>query len=131
MTIGEFAKESGMTIDTLRYYDKIGILCPNRRGKNRAYDDSDLEKLNLINRLKLIGWTLEEIKGLFDVEGKIAMTKVLSDESRIHIEGVQGMVSDKLNEIIELESNLKTSKKMLKKMNEKLKGVLDNNGFNV
>jgi len=68
MQIGEIAKQSGFTKDTLRYYEKIGLiqLSKKQRGENnyRIYDDSILQELSLIKRLKNIGFTLNEIKDL-------------------------------------------------------------------
>ena len=68
MQIGEIAKQSGFSKDTLRYYEKIGLIqqVKAQRGENnyRIYDSSILQELNLIKRLKNIGFTLTEIKDL-------------------------------------------------------------------
>ena len=66
--IGELSKRSGLTIDTLRYYDEIGLLMPAERRKNgyRLYDDISIERLAKINFYKQLGYTLDEIKKLLD-----------------------------------------------------------------
>ena len=68
MQIGEIAKQSGFTKDTLRYYEKIGLiqLSKQQRGDNnyRIYDGRILQELSLIKRLKSVGFTLKEIKDL-------------------------------------------------------------------
>ena len=68
MQIGTIAKQSGFSKDTLRYYEKIGLiqLTKKQRGPNnyRIYDDSILQELDLIKKLKKIGFTLKEIKNL-------------------------------------------------------------------
>ena len=68
MQIGEIAKQSGFTKDTLRYYEKIGLLKLNKklRGENnyRIYDGAILNRLKTIKQLKNIGFTLNEIKSL-------------------------------------------------------------------
>jgi len=51
MEIGKFSKEMQITIDTLRYYDKIGLLVPNRIGYKRSYSIEDLEKAKLIKKI--------------------------------------------------------------------------------
>ena len=61
---GEVAKLAGITIRTLRYYDAIDLLKPSRTLSNghRQYDMDDIEKLQLILGLKLLDFSLEEIK---------------------------------------------------------------------
>ena len=69
MTIGEFSRFCQVTIKTLRYYDKLGLLVPNEVDKwsrYRYYDVSQMQQLNAILRLKDLGFTLEEIGDLFD-----------------------------------------------------------------
>ena len=66
MKIGEIAKQSGFSRDTLRYYEKIGLiqLTKEQRGENnyRIYDGRILKELALIRDLKKVGFTLSEIK---------------------------------------------------------------------
>jgi len=68
MQIGAIAKQSGFSKDTLRYYEKIGLiqLTKKQRGPNnyRIYDHSILQELNVIKKLKKVGFTLNEIKDL-------------------------------------------------------------------
>jgi len=68
MQIGAIAKQSGFSKDTLRYYEKIGLITLNKklRGENnyRIYDGSILQRLTTIKQLKQIGFTLKEIKDL-------------------------------------------------------------------
>ncbi len=68
MQIGEIAKQSGFSKDTLRYYEKIGLiqLTKQQRGENnyRIYDGRILQELDLIKKLKNVGFTLKEIKDL-------------------------------------------------------------------
>lgn len=68
MQIGEIARQSGFSKDTLRYYEKIGLihLTKKQRGENnyRIYDGRILKELDLIKKLKNVGFTLNEIKDL-------------------------------------------------------------------
>ena len=61
---GEVAKLAGITIRTLRYYDTIGLLKPSKVLENghRQYNTADIEKLQLILGLKLLDFSLEDIK---------------------------------------------------------------------
>lgn len=63
-TAGEFAKKSGVTIRTIRYYDTKGLLKPSSYSKSnyRLYTDEDFSRLQKILALKELGFSLEEIK---------------------------------------------------------------------
>jgi DNA-binding transcriptional MerR regulator len=63
---GEFARRAGVTVRTLRYYDKIGLLKPGAYSESgqRLYTELDYARLGQILTLKLIGLSLDEIKGL-------------------------------------------------------------------
>ena len=65
-TTGEFAKRAKVTIRTIRYYDKKGILQPSFRNDAgyRMYTDQDFLKLQKVLSLKYLGFSLEEIKNM-------------------------------------------------------------------
>ena len=64
----EFAARAGVSVRTLHHYDRLGLLKPRRRSAAgyRLYDDRDLERLEQIVALKLIGLPLKQIKALLD-----------------------------------------------------------------
>lgn len=64
MTVGQLAKKMDVTVRTLQYYDKEGLLSPSAEseGGRRLYTDKDMVKLHQILSLKSIGFSLEEIK---------------------------------------------------------------------
>jgi MerR family transcriptional regulator, copper efflux regulator len=66
LTIGAVAKRVGVAIDTIRYYEREGLLPePVRRASGyRSYDESAISQLYFIRRAKLLGFTLEEIRDL-------------------------------------------------------------------
>ncbi len=82
MRIGEFSRQSGEKIDTLRYYEKIGLLEPQRINKQRFYDENDLEQINLIRKLKKLNFKLAEIKLILELDRKID-EGIVSDELEI------------------------------------------------
>lgn len=63
ITVGELAKRGNVTIRTLQYYDKIGLLKPSNisDGGRRLYNDNDITLLHQIITLKSLGLTLKEI----------------------------------------------------------------------
>ena len=69
MTVGELAKKMGITIRTLQYYDKEGLLSPSAEseGGRRLYTDKDIVLLHQILSLKSLGFSLKDIKGAFDL----------------------------------------------------------------
>ena len=64
MTVGEVAKKIGVTVRTLQYYDKEGLLSPSAEseGGRRLYTDKDLVTLHQIMSLKSLGFSLDDIK---------------------------------------------------------------------
>lgn len=65
-TIGTVAKRVGVAIDTIRFYEREGLLPePQRRASGyRSYDDGAIAQLRFIRRAKRLGFTLEEIREL-------------------------------------------------------------------
>ena len=69
MKIGEVAKRSGIGIETIRYYEREGLLLePERRPSGyRQYNESSVERLEYIRRAKELGFTLAEIRELLEL----------------------------------------------------------------
>lgn len=72
MKISEFAKKAGVTIKTLIYYDKIGLLKPLKKNNSvyRVYCEKDFLRLEQIATLKFIGLSLKEISKILDETGE-------------------------------------------------------------
>ena len=66
MKIGELAKRSGCSVQTIRYYEKEGLIAAPARteGNYRVYDVSALEELSFIKNCRALEMTLDEIKQL-------------------------------------------------------------------
>ena len=68
-TIGKLAKAAEVRIDTIRFYEKLGLLSPQRRPSGfREYSQHDLDRLMLIRRARGLGFSLEEIGQLLLLE---------------------------------------------------------------
>ena len=63
-TIGDLAREFGVTLRTLRFYEDRGLLSPRRDGTARIYDARDRERLSVILKGKQLGFTLTEIRAM-------------------------------------------------------------------
>lgn len=67
-SIGEVAKMTGMSIHTIRFYERKGLISPCRNEQNnRIFNDNDLSKLQMIKNFKSIDTPLEEIKNFFSL----------------------------------------------------------------
>lgn len=67
--IGQLSSLLGLSADTLRYYEKIGLLPPVTRNASglRLYDDKDVSRLNFIRRAQRMNFTLAEIAHLMEM----------------------------------------------------------------
>jgi len=63
-TIGELAKEYGVTLRAMRFYEAKGLLRPSREGTSRFYDGENRWRLRIILRAKRVGFSLVEIREL-------------------------------------------------------------------
>jgi len=68
LTIGQFAQRAGLNPKTIRYYEEIGLLPQPARNEvgYRLYFDEDLPRLRFVQRAKMLGLSLAEIKQLVD-----------------------------------------------------------------
>jgi DNA-binding transcriptional MerR regulator len=66
-SIGELAKEFGITARTLRVYEEEVLLVPQRQGTRRIYSERERVRLRLILRGKRLGWSLSDIRESFDL----------------------------------------------------------------
>ncbi len=67
--IGRLSRESGVKIETIRYYERIALMPrPDRtRGGNRIYDDEQLKRLFFIKRCRELGFGIDEIRALLEM----------------------------------------------------------------
>ncbi len=69
MTIGKFAAAGGVGVETIRFYQRRGLLAePDRNGGIRRYDGNDLSRLRFVRQAQTAGFTLEEIGQLLALD---------------------------------------------------------------
>ena len=66
-TITDLAQEFGVTTRTIRHYENEGLVTPQRKGLARVFSSRDRVRLKLALRGKRLGFSLQEIKELFDL----------------------------------------------------------------
>jgi len=79
LTTGRLARECGITVDTVRYYEREGLLAPPRRARSgyRLYGVDALVRLRFIRHAKTLGFSLDEIKELLAL--RVDRTKTCAD----------------------------------------------------
>jgi len=90
---GEFARKARVSVRTLRFYDRQGLLTPSEHSVSghRRYSDGDLITLQKILAMKLLGFTLTEIKGYLatspgDLSSVLAQQKAMLQDRRIQLD---------------------------------------------
>ncbi|MFL8756639.1 MerR family transcriptional regulator [Clostridioides sp. GD02376] len=107
--MGEVSKLFGLSIKTLRYYDKIGILKPayvNQENKYRYYSREQFMSIDVIKYCKIMGMTLEDIKKLIDSDGSIKSMLNTINEQKKMIENKIKELSDVKKYLNDIESNV-------------------------
>ena len=107
--IGKLAKQTGLSIDTIRFYERQGLIKQPRRSEGgfRLFSADDLQKLSFIRRSQLLGFSLGEIRELL----------VLRDEKTQACQHVRDLLSHKLAAVREKIEELRT-------LEEELRGAL-------
>ncbi len=106
MKIGELSAASSTSIETIRYYEREGLLAPPRRSKGnfRLYEASHLERLQFVRYCRSLDMSLDEVRELLRFkdapDGDCGNVNALLDE---HI----GHVSRRIQELRRLERQLK------------------------
>jgi DNA-binding transcriptional MerR regulator len=102
-TIGDLAREFGVTLRALRFYEDKGLLSPAREGLTRLYSAQDREHLKLILKGKRLGFTLVEISDMIAREGdtapRLAMSAETVREQIAHLERQRVEIDEALAEL--------------------------------
>jgi MerR family mercuric resistance operon transcriptional regulator len=66
IAIGELSRQTLCNIETIRYYERIGLLPPPRRqgGRYRRYDGDDIARLKFVRRSRELGFSIDEVRAL-------------------------------------------------------------------
>ncbi|HEU0224983.1 MAG TPA: heavy metal-responsive transcriptional regulator [Steroidobacteraceae bacterium] len=107
ISIGQLAQRSGVPIDTVRHYERIGLLKPAARLASgyRRYGEAEQKRLRFIRRAKALGFTLDEVQDLLALSAgrnvqsirRAAAARLADVERRI---GELGRVRDSLRQLI-------------------------------
>ena len=126
LKIGEFSRLMQVTVKTLRHYEQKGLLTPDEVDEwtgYRYYNISQMLRLNSIRQLQQLGFTLDEIKNLFDDESHIPSVEQLTEkieETERHLK----LLITRRNQLLELIDSRKKIKTMEKFSIESLPEII-------
>jgi len=108
LLIGQLSRHTGVNIETIRYYERIGIMPKPRRsdGGQRLYDENQFKRLHFVKRSRTIGFSLEEIRNLL----------ALDDEETLSCNEVYSLTEDHLEKVRQKITELKSIESTLKKL---------------
>lgn len=97
MKIGELATATATKVETVRYYEKIGLLPPPARtaANYRAYGGEHLARLSFIRRARDLGFTLEAVRELLTLsDDKTQSCEAVDSIARVHLTEIDRKVRD-------------------------------------
>ena len=104
---GELAQRTGSNSETIRYYEKIGLLPhpPRSYSDYRLYDETHVRRLRFVLRGRELGFTTEEIRGLLSlVDGGRQTCAEVRARTEHHLKDIRGKIAD-LNRIETILAN--------------------------
>jgi MerR family mercuric resistance operon transcriptional regulator len=95
-SIGELARRTGCNIETIRYYERIGLIPePPRRGRYRSYASNDAGQLGFVRRSRELGFAIAEVRALLTLAaGGHASCAQARDLAASHLRDVQSRIAD-------------------------------------
>jgi Cu(I)-responsive transcriptional regulator len=95
--IGDLGRETGTKVETIRYYERIGLLPPPARtsGNYRAYGIEHLNRLSFIRRARDLGFSIEQVRTLLDLaDEKDRSCRAVDAIAREHLADVERKIAD-------------------------------------
>lgn len=111
-TIGDLAREYGVTLRTLRFYEDWGLLAPRREGQTRYYTARDRDRFSVILKAKALGFTLGEIQEIVSREGEGSATFQVSSDA------IEQQISHLERQLRETQSALDELRAMRQRLRE-------------
>lgn len=110
MRIGELCAKTGLSKETVRYYERQGLLenisQPNRSNNYKVYSAVDLQRLNMIKHAKMLGFTLAEISEVLAVW---VDDKFTSEQKQASLRRKLQQLEEKEAALIELRARLQNA----------------------
>jgi DNA-binding transcriptional MerR regulator len=94
--IGEAARRSGCTVQTIRYYERIGLVAPATRtsGNQRVYDDGAVDRLSFIRHARALGFKLDAVRELLELSANAKRTcEEIDVIAKTHLDAVRERIA--------------------------------------
>ncbi len=94
--IGALSDHTGVNIETIRYYEKIGLLAkpPRAPSGHRVYDGALAGKLRFIRRARDLGFSLDDIRSLLGMEDKPPSCAEVYELTENHLANIRAKIAD-------------------------------------
>lgn len=95
--IGELARQTRTKAETIRYYEKIGLLAAPQRssGNYRSYSEADAQRLRFVRRSRELGFAIDQIRELMDLSSHREDDCSTVDKMvRSHVHDIEGKIRD-------------------------------------
>jgi len=129
MKIAQASARTGISIDTLRYYEKAGLVSPRRQSGQRIYSAQDLDDLDSIVRLRALGISITEIRKLLEIDRTIGNLETLSPEEMSSLTEVQSWLQGHIDHLEKQIEELTAMLGTFKRMASKLSGLMESGGL--
>lgn len=120
MLIGEVSRLYNVPVDTLRYYDRIGLLSPERQGSQRRYSRENCRRLEAVLKMKKLMFSLEEIQAILAMDDLVEQSIEKSKLDQHTAGRILDKIRAKYKEIEELETSIQDVKHGLAHIIEKI-----------
>ncbi|MCK5748928.1 MAG: helix-turn-helix domain-containing protein [Oricola sp.] len=106
LTIGKLSDQTGVKIETIRYYEKIGLMPapPRTESGRRMYNDALADRLRFIRRGRELGFSLDDIRTLLGLEDQKPTCAEVFDITSAHVD----LIRTKITDLKKLEKTLST-----------------------
>ncbi|QSX06757.1 MerR family transcriptional regulator [Sedimentibacter sp. zth1] len=126
MKVSEFSSKCCISIDTVRYYEKLGLIHPMKlKNGIKSYDNDDLEKVKIIIMLKKLNLSLSDIKKLFNLDEIYDNVGNDTDKKICIMKSAESMLKKAYNELLVTENQLVIAKNLLEKSINKIDKSLE------
>ncbi len=97
LSIGDAARRSGVKIETIRFYERIGLVAPPPRtaGGHRVFGGAEVKRLNFVRRARELGFTLDQVRDLLALaDGREGTCAEVERLGRAQLDATRGRIAD-------------------------------------
>ncbi|QIK51367.1 MerR family transcriptional regulator [Jeotgalibaca porci] len=123
MRMNDVVIRTGLSKDTIRYYEKLGLVSPSRDEYARRYNEKDIERLSHIQKLKHLDYSLKEIQQLVELDERLETIEAIETMSVQDRQNIEKLLADKIKHTQHKIGHLNASLGQLLLMHQKIKDL--------